>query len=218
MHAPRLSTVRIVLFVLFVMALVSTPFIIWGEEFVGPLLQSREQQAAGLTVIAVVLLGADSVAPVPSTLVIMFLAAKAGWVAGIVGGTVGMSAGVLVAGWLGRFAVGRLAPKFIPDAELARLRESLQRRLVLTLACLRSVPVLAETSVIVAAAAGVPVRRIFAVTVLPNFVISVVYSLAADDSLVTAAVTFVVIMILSYVLWRLAGRREDALGREDARN
>lgn len=195
------------------MALVCTPFIVWGEEFVLPLLHSREQQTAGLVAVAVTLLVADSVAPVPATLVIMFLAAKAGWIAGVVGGTLGMSAGVLVAGWLGHFAVGRVAPKFIPDAELIRLRDSLQRRLALTLACLRSVPVLAETSVIVAAATGVPLRRIFAVTVLPNFVISVIYSLAADDSLVTAAVTFVVIMVLSYLLWRLAARREAAVAR-----
>lgn len=192
------------------MALVCAPFIIWGEEFVVPLLHSRQQQTAGLIAIAVVLLVADSVAPVPATLVIMFLAAKAGWLAGIVGGTLGMTAGVLVAGWLGHFAVGRVAPKFIPDAELARLRDSLQRRLALTLACLRSVPVLAETSVIVAAATGVPIRRIFVATLLPNFVISVIYSLAADDSLVTAAITFVAIMVLSYTVWRVAARRESA--------
>ncbi|MDO8543739.1 MAG: hypothetical protein Q7S40_25130 [Opitutaceae bacterium] len=208
--APRPSTVRITLFILFVMALVCAPFIIWGEEFVVPLLKSREQQTVGLVLLAIVLLMADSVAPVPSTIVIMYLAAKAGWAAGIIGGTVGMAAGVLVAGWLGRFAVGRIAPKFIPDAELTRLRDSLQRRLTLTLACLRSIPVLAETSVIVAAATGVPVGRIFWVTLLPNFVISTIYSVAADDSLMTAAVTFLVIMILSYLLWRIAGRHENA--------
>ncbi len=192
------------------MALVCAPFIIWGEEFVVPLLQSREQQTTGLILLAIVLLVADSVAPVPATLVIMFLAAKAGWMAGIIGGTVGLAAGVLVAGWLGRFAVGRLAPRFIPDAELIRLRDSLQRRLALTLACLRSVPVLAETSVIVAAATGVPVRKIFVATLLPNFVISVIYSVAADDSFTTAAVTFLAIMVLSYLLWRIAGRTESA--------
>lgn len=208
MHAPRPSTVRITLFVLFIMALVCAPFIIWGEDFVVPLLHSREQQTVGLIVLAMVLLVADAVAPVPATLVIMFLAAKAGWMAGIIGGTVGMAAGVLTAGWLGHFAVGRLAPKFIPDAELARLRTSLQQRLALTLACLRSVPVLAETSVIVAAAIGVPLRRIFRVTLLPNFVISAIYSFAADDSLMTAAATFVVIMVLSYAVWRVAAWRE----------
>ena len=217
MKAPSPATVRAVVFVLFVMTLVCLPFAIWGEEFVLPLLKSREQQAGALTLIAIVLLASDSVAPIPSTLVIMTLAWKAGWVAGIIGGTLGMAAGVLVAGWLGRAAVGRIAPAFIPDAELARMRESLQSRLTLTLACLRSVPVLAETSVILAAATGVPVGRIFRATLLPNLVIATIYSVtaayakAAEDSFTTAAITFVAIMVLSYGVWRIWGRGKQQL-------
>ncbi len=127
--------------------------------------------------------------------------------AGIVGGTLGMCLGVLAAAWLGRTAVGRIAPKFFPDAELARLRESLQRRLWLTLACMRSVPVLAETSVIAAAAMGVPVGRIFKATILPNVVVATIYSVAADDSALTAAVTFLLTMVLSYAVWRIGAAR-----------
>jgi len=192
------------------MTLVSLPFVIFGEEFVLPLLQSREQQVWALVAIAVALLACDSVAPVPATLVIMYLAAKAGVVAGIVGGTLGLTVGVLAAAWIGRAAVGRLAPKFLPDAELRRMRESLQRRLMVTLACLRSVPVLAETSVIVAAATGVPVARIVRVTLLPNFIVSVIYSVAADDSAITAALTFLATMLVSYLIWRIVTRREAA--------
>lgn len=204
------STLKAILFVLFVMTLVCLPFAIFGEDFVLPLLESRREQVWALTLIAIVLLACDSVAPVPVTIVIMYLAAKAGWVAGIVGGTIGLSAGVLAAAWVGRSAVGRLAPKFFPDEELTRLRTSLQQRLVITLACLRSVPVLAETSVIVAAATGVPVRRIFWATVLPNLIVAAIYSVAADDSVITAIVTFLATMVLSYVVWRVFGRRGEA--------
>jgi uncharacterized membrane protein YdjX (TVP38/TMEM64 family) len=210
------ATLKIALFVMFVMTLVIVPFLLFGERLessVQPWLEAREHQAGLLTLAAIVLLAADSVAPVPATVVIMFLAWKAGWLAGIVGGTLGMSAGVLTAAWFGRTAVGRLAPKFIPDAELARIRESLQRRLILTLACLRSIPVLAETSVIVAAATGVPVKRIFLVTILPNFLISVIYSAAAassgsaKESGATAAAAFVATLVVSYAVWRIAARR-----------
>jgi 3-dehydroquinate synthase len=165
-----------------------------------------------LTIIAIILLACDSVAPVPVTIVIMYLAAKAGWMAGIIGGTIGLSMGVLASAWVGRAAVGRLAPKFLPDAELARLRGSLQKRLVVTLACLRSVPVLAETSVIVAAATGVPLKRLFIVTLLPNFIVATIYSVAADDSLMTAVITFLVTLVLSYLVWRLFGRVESPEG------
>jgi membrane protein DedA with SNARE-associated domain len=198
------------LLVVFVMALVIGPFVLFGERLegaVGPWLEAKEQQAGWLTAVAIALLACDSVAPVPATLVIMVLAAKAGWLAGIVGGTLGMSLGVLAAAWIGRAAVGRVAPKFLPEAELLRLREALQRRLTITLACLRSVPVLAETSVIVAAAAGVPVRRIFVATLLPNLIVATIYSLAADESAKTAAVTFLVTMAVSYAVWRWTERR-----------
>jgi 3-dehydroquinate synthase len=202
------STLRTILFVLFVMTLVILPFVLLGEEYVMPLLKSREQQTGALVLVAVALLACDSVAPVPATVVVMYLAAKAGWLAGIVGGTLGMCLGVLAAGWIGRTAVGRLAPKFIPDAELARLRGALQQRLVVTLACLRSVPVLAETSIIAAAAMGIPVRRIFLVTIVPNFLVATIYSVAADDSATTAIVTFLATMVVSYVIWRVFGRSE----------
>ena len=208
MRAPARAKIKVVLFVLFVMTLVCLPFALFGEEFVLPLLTTRAQQAGALTVMAVILLACDSVAPVPATLVIMYLAAKAGWLLGIVGGTLGLSAGVLAAAWLGRFAVGRLAPKFFPDAELARLREALQGRLTLTLACLRSVPVLAETSIIVAAAMGIPPTRIFLITLLPNAIVATIYAVAADDSFATAAITFLATMIVSYGVWRLAPPRK----------
>lgn len=210
MKLPSQRSVKISLFVAFVIALVCVPFVILGEEYVLPLLEAQQHRAGALTLIAIILLAADSVAPVPATLVIMFLAAKAGPLAGIIGGTVGLSVGVLAAAWFGKSAVGRIAPRFMPDAELARLRDSLQSRLALTLACLRSVPVLAETSVIIAAATGVPVRRIFVATLLPNFAVALIYSLAADDSFVTASVTFLATLAASFVLWRWLGNKPGA--------
>lgn len=200
---PRSSVglVRLTLLILFVVALVSVPFVIFGESLAEPFLASQEQRGVWLTVAAVVLLAADSVAPVPATLVIMSLAAKTGFVLGLVGGTLGMTAGVVFAGWFGRFAVGRIAPRFMPDAELERLRGALQTRLGWTLACLRSVPVLAETSVIVAAAAGVPLRRIVALTLLPNVAVSTIYAVAASESFLTASLAFLGTILASGVLW-----------------
>ena len=208
MKPPSIQTVKTSLFVAFIMALVCVPFVIFGEAFALPLLESQQHRTAGLTGIAIMMLAADSVAPVPATLVIMYLAAKGGVVAGIVGGTLGLSAGVLAAAWFGRTAVGRIAPKFFPGAELTKLREALQRRLALTLACLRSVPVLAETSVILAAATGVPVKKIFLATLGPNLVVAVIYSVAADDSATTAAITFIGTIAASWVLWRWLGREK----------
>jgi uncharacterized membrane protein YdjX (TVP38/TMEM64 family) len=202
--------VRFALFVLLVVALVSLPFVLFGEHFAGTLLDSQEHQRWALVLISVALLTADSVAPVPSILVIIGLAAKAGWLAGVVGGTVGLTGQVVCAAWFGRAAVGRIAPKFFPAAELARLQVAMENRLSLTLACLRSVPVLAETSVMIAASLGVSLRRIFWVTLLPNLAISVIYSLAVDDSFGTACLAFAATVVPSYALWRWTEKRIQA--------
>lgn len=216
---PQVNAAKFTLFVLLVVALVSVPFVVFGESFAFPLLEQQQHQAGWLVLIAIALLAADAVAPVPSVLVIVFLAAKAGWLAGVIGGTLGLSAGVVGASWFGRAAVGRLAPRFFPEAELVRLREALHRKLWLTLACLRSVPVLAETSVMVAASVGVSRRRIFWATLLPNFAISAIYSLAADDSFSTAVLAFFATVVPSYALWRWLGGRQAGDKREtrDAR-
>jgi hypothetical protein len=212
MQPKRVFTLKFALLVVAIVALVSAPFVIWGDAYVLPLLESNVHRTGVLIGIAIILLAADSVAPVPATLVIMFLAANGGRVAGIVGGTLGMSAGVLTAAWFGRTAVGRLAPKFFPESEIARMRAGLQRNLPLTLACWRSVPVLAETSVILAAAAGIPISRIFRVTLLPNLIISVIYSLAADDSFTTAALAFLLILGLSLGLWWILRGKSPSAG------
>jgi len=212
MPASRTVMLKTAGLFLLVAALVCLPFAWFGEDFALPLLQSREQQAGALLLIAVVLLAADSVAPVPSTVVIMFLAAKAGPWMGILGGTVGLTLGVLTASWFGGVAVGRVVPRFVSDEELGRLRHNLQHRLTLTLACWRSVPVMAETSVILAAAAGVPMRRIFLATLLPNLLVATIYSLAADDSFITACVTFIATLAASAALWWFLGRRVAVAG------
>lgn len=193
-----------------VMALVCVPFLLFGQDYALPWLKSMEQRTGALALLSIVLLAADSLAPIPSTVVIMFLAAKAGTIMGIFASTLGLSAGVLTAAWFGRVAVGRVAPRFVSDMELARLRENLQSRLTLTLVCWRAVPVMAETTVILAAAAGVPTRKIFLATLLPNLLVAAIYSVAADDAFVTACITFFATLIASALLWWIVTRRQKS--------
>lgn len=194
---------RLTLFVFVVSVLVSLPFIFFGESFVMPLMEGLKNKTVWLVLLAIALLASDAVLPVPSAWVIIFLAQQTGIAAGIIGGSVGLAVGVIVSAWVGKAAVGRAAPKFFPAAELARLRESIQRHTTITLACMRSVPVLAETSVMIAAAAGVSISRIFWSTLLPNIAISVIYAVAADDSFLTASLAFLATIAISYLSWKL---------------
>ena len=204
------TLLRFSLMVFLVSVLVCLPFLVWGESVFVPLFDAFRGRTGWLVLFAVLLLGADAVLPVPSAWVIIFLAQQAGVAAGILGGSLGLVLGVVVAGWLGRAAVGRAAPRFFPAAELARLRDALERHTVVTLACLRSVPVLAETSVLIAAGLGVPQRRIFQATLVPNVAIATIYAVAADDSFWTAAGVFLATVAASYLGWRgamgVAGR------------
>jgi hypothetical protein len=206
MTPRRIFAIKLWLLLVALIALVSAPFVIWGDAYALPFLESQAERTVLLVCISVLLLAADSIAPVPATLVIMFLAAKAGVIAGALGGALGLTAGVVTAAWFGRTMLGRIAPRFFPTAELEKLRNGLEHNLALTLACWRSVPVLAETSVMLAGAAGIPLTRIIRVTLLPNFVIALIYSVAADDSFQTAALTFFLILTLSFALWWFFGR------------
>lgn len=197
------SVVRLSLLVFAVGALVCLPFVVLGEDVFKPLLDSLRERTDWLVLGTVLLLGLDAVLPVPSAWVLIFLALHGGTMVGIVGGSLGLCAGVLVSMWVGRVAVGRVAPWFVPEGELARLREAILRHTTLTLACMRSVPVLAETSVMLASAAGVPAWRIFLATLVPNVAIATVYAVAASDSLLTAAVAFVATIAGSYLFWRV---------------
>lgn len=202
--APRFSrrTLKFTLFVLFVMALVSLPFVLFGQEYALPILGSYAEQKWALALVGVALLTADAVAPVPSALVIILVAAKAGWLIGTLTGVIGLSGQVGCAAWFGRAAVGRLAPKFFRDEELTRLRNSLHQRLALTLGCLRCVPVFAESSVLVAGSLGIPIPRIIWVTLAPNLAISAIYSIAVNDSFATACAAVLGTIFLSFAVWR----------------
>lgn len=203
---PARATLRLSLLVFAVSVVVCLPFLVFGEDVFVPLLDSLRAHTGWLVAGVVALLALDAVLPVPSAWVLILLAMEAGTTVGIVGGSLGLCLGVLVSSWVGRATVGRVAPKFIPAPEIARLRESMTRHTTLTLACMRSVPVLAETSVMIAAAAGVPTWRIFLATLLPNFAIATIYAVAANDSFLTATLAFVATIGTSYLFWRVFER------------
>jgi uncharacterized membrane protein YdjX (TVP38/TMEM64 family) len=200
---PRAATRRFVVLVVVVSVLVALPFLIWGEPDVATMASRSGRSTAALVMLAVAALSIDAVAPVPATLVLAVLAHEAGVWAGIIGGTVGLTLGVVGAWMVGALAVRRIAPRVFTAAEYDRLARSTHRHSTWTLICLRSVPIAAETSVMMAAAAGMPLRKTLGITLLPNLVMATAYSVAADTSWTAAIVTLVVTILLSYGGWRL---------------
>jgi len=199
-------TLKLALFAVFVVALLSLPFVLLGEEYALPLLECQESRAWTLGLIAIALLTADSVAPVPSSLVMVGVALKAGWVVGTVTGTIGLCGQVLASAWFGRVALGRMALRLLGEGDANTLRDSVQRRLTVTLGCLRSVPLLAESSVVIAASLGIPLRRIFGATVLPNIAIAASYSVAAEAGILAAIAAVLGSIVASLIAWRIMAR------------
>ncbi len=131
--------------------------------------------APSIALAVVVLLGADIVLPVPSSLVSTAAGAFLGFLPGLAASVVGMTLCSQVGYWLGRTSGLALARRLVAAGDIERAGRYLETRGDWALAAARAVPVLAEASVFVAGALGVGPRRFLAVTLLANVGISAAY-------------------------------------------
>lgn len=163
---------------LVVLALVLVPFALVGEPLealaLGALDGAHGQVAVASVVVAS--LAADVVLPVPSSLVATAAGALLGWLPGALAATLGMLAGGLVGHRLGAVARGRLVTRLVPAADMAWLEGVVARHGALAVAALRPIPVLAETSVIVAGAAGLPLRRFLPACLLSSLGVALAHA------------------------------------------
>jgi 3-dehydroquinate synthase len=130
--------------------------------------------AAGAAVAAVLV--ADIVLPVPSSLVSGFAGAALGFWAGTLAIFLGMSGGCLLGYAIGR-AAGQGALRWLVGAdEVARARAALEGAGGIALILTRAVPVLAESLVLGAGAAAMPLRPFLLLTSLANLAVALAYS------------------------------------------
>ena len=160
------------------MAAVLVPFAIWEEpitawteDFVAA---PGNRLAAGATLGG--LLAADVLAPVPSSL----LSTACGYVLGLWGGMfvswIGMTAGAIFGYWIGTRPAAALARGVLGNAEIERAREIQSRWGAWGLVVSRSVPVLAEISVVFAGVTRMRFGRFLGLVSLANLGVSAVYA------------------------------------------
>lgn len=101
--------------------------------------------------VAVALLVADVLLPVPSSLIMVWLGASQGWLVGAALSLVGCVGATVFAFWLGRRG-GPLLERLVPQDERARVDGFLARWGVLAIVVTRPVPIVAETTAVVAGA------------------------------------------------------------------
>lgn len=159
-------------------ALIAVPFWLFEASLAGAIeafVQAppdRSLLAAGLGL----LLAADVFLPVPSSL----LATASGMLLGLTPGALttwsGLQAGVLLGYGFGRSAGRRVAQRLVGEAELARAADAHQVWGGLSLLLARAVPVLAESSVLLAGLARMPLPRFALLTGASNAALALVYA------------------------------------------
>lgn len=170
--------IRWVLLTVAIIVLLLIPFILFGdslENWTNNFLQSSPSNLIACIIIGS-LLSIDIVAPVPSSIV----STAGGYFLGFIGGTlislVGMTISCLIGYWIG-IKFGRAATeRFVDPKEISRF-ESLQKKYgdwIIIIS--RSVPLLAETSVLFAGIGRMKFSCFISMVTISNLGISMVYA------------------------------------------
>jgi uncharacterized membrane protein YdjX (TVP38/TMEM64 family) len=150
----------------------NSPIEAWTASLLGG---SVSTGAVAATVVG--LLAADLILPIPSSVV----ATGAGWSLGFLGGlatiAIGMTAGSFIGYLLGRFAAEPILRRFIPRHEFEEVEGHIRAKGLWVVAICRSLPVLAESSAVVAGSFGMPLGSFLIVSALSNLGIAAVYAL-----------------------------------------
>ena len=157
------------------LALIVVPFLVWGDA-----LEAWTREALdGRGGFAVALLGSalltlDVVLPVPSSAIGMLLGASLGFAGGTLAGTVGLTLGCVLGYGIGGWSRVRGGAWGVETD--GRAATALRRHGLLALVVLRPVPVLAEASIVVAGALGLPFLRVLLATAAANLAVSAAYA------------------------------------------
>ncbi|WP_051388555.1 TVP38/TMEM64 family protein [Hyphomicrobium nitrativorans] len=161
------------------LAVVIVPFLLFGDpldSFARDAMASASYwPLAGA--FGFLLLAADVVLPIPSTVVIALLGGWFGALTGTLVAAGGLTLGCAIGYWLGKRFGFDFAERTIGREDLAAVSTWFERHGVLVLAFCRPVPVLAEASVIAAGVANLPARKVLIVTTLANIGFAAVYAL-----------------------------------------
>ena len=170
-----------------------------------PLPHMRANPAAS-ALIGFSLLAADSVIPVPASIIMI----AHGAIFGLVPGTLISLAGSVTSS-LSAFAIGRAGrgayERILDESEVGRAREMLRSWGTIAIIASRPVPLLAETVGIMAGATGTNLAKFLAASVLGNTLPAVLYAWAGATGGGGVGVwPFVVVLLISGSLF-LVGRR-----------
>ncbi len=212
MSQPRPSLVRIdspwlrlSAFACALLVCVLLPFALWGDAFDQAAPQWLHAQDARLWIaaIGIVLLIADVVLPVPSSVIAMGLC----WTLGPVWGGVAVALGIFASFATG-YGLGRLLPEarlreWIGPALWDRVNVRARERALWWIVIARPLPVLAELSALLAGVWRVPPVIAFANAAAASAVVGALYAMSAwwGEQAPTPLATLCVVSVLPAAMW-----------------
>jgi uncharacterized membrane protein YdjX (TVP38/TMEM64 family) len=171
---------------------------------------SLGEAGLGAAAVSFGLLAGDVVLPVPSSAVMIANGALFGPLGGAVLSLAGSEAAALLA-----YAIGRrgdaLLDRFVPPGDRAHVASALERGGTVAIVVTRPVPVIAETTAILAGAVGMPLARFAWAAALGSLPPALAYALAGALAARTGTtiVVFGGVLVLATLVW-LGGRRRAA--------
>jgi uncharacterized membrane protein YdjX (TVP38/TMEM64 family) len=198
-HGRTWSSARIVALCCFgALAVVLLPYFVLGPSFEDGAAAFLDNQSSRVAVagLGVLLLAADMVLPVPSSVVATALGVALGWLPGMLAAAAGLSIGCVLGFVLGRSG-GRRLVRTRPASFGGHVPELLLRYGVIVLVLCRGVPIVAEASVMAAGALGMSAWRCLTATTLANLGVGAVYAGAGAAVWdVSPAVAFLAALLL----------------------
>lgn len=175
--------------------------------------ESPELGAAGPGAAAAsfALLAGDVLLPVPSSALMLLNGTLFGWLGGALLSLAGSEAAALLGWAIGRRGGARLDRAMTPAAR-ARAADAVARRGALAVVVTRPIPVLAETTAILAGAAGMPLRRLALAAAIGSLPPAVAYALAGAyaERFDAGLLVFAGVLALAALVWLVDRRRAAA--------
>ena len=181
--APHRKKLALALAALFVAILV--PFLLWEDPFNAwaDTLLKKDAASTGRVFAAItLLLAADIVLPIPSSIVSTSAGYLLGFALGLAAGWTGMMLACIGGYALGRYAGHGLLRRLLSEEEIGLTKRDFERRGDWLIVVSRPVPMLAEASVIIAGALARPPARFLLISALSNLGIAAVYAAAGAFS------------------------------------
>ncbi|OGV62418.1 MAG: hypothetical protein A2283_18000 [Lentisphaerae bacterium RIFOXYA12_FULL_48_11] len=173
------KTIRWSLLSVIILAVILTPFFIFGPEieaWTNTFIQAAARHSFVSAAVIFTLLSSDILLPVPSSLVSTGAGLILGLPLGFIASWLGMTTACLIGYWLGASSRKQLSRKLLGADEIKRLENMNQRFGDWLIVTARAVPVLAEASVLFAGIGAMPFHRFILMSIMSNAAISLVYT------------------------------------------